>query len=94
MAKKKICIDAGHYGKYNRSPVVPEYYESDMVWKLHLMQKEILEGYGFEVILTRNNQAADRGLYDRGYAAKGWAPPPDSSPAARKPAKKIWLPLP
>ena len=19
---KKICIDAGHYGKYNRSPVV------------------------------------------------------------------------
>ena len=71
MAKKKICIDAGHYGKYNRSPVVPEYYESDMVWKLHLMQKEILEGYGFEVILTRDNQATDRGLYDRGYAAKG-----------------------
>ena len=71
MAKKKICIDAGHCGKYNRSPVVPEYYESDMVWKLHLMQKEILEGYGFEVILTRGNQATDRGLYDRGYAAKG-----------------------
>ena len=71
MATKKICIDAGHYGKYNRSPVVPEYYESDMVWKLHLMQKEILEGYGFEVILTRGNQATDRGLYDRGYAAKG-----------------------
>ena len=68
---KKICIDAGHYGNYNRSPVVPEYYESDMVWKLHLMQKEILEGYGFEVILTRGNQATDRGLYDRGYAAKG-----------------------
>ncbi len=68
---KKICIDAGHYGKYNRSPVVPEYYESDMVWKLHMMQKEILESYGFEVILTRSNQATDRGLYDRGYAAKG-----------------------
>ena len=50
MAKKKICIDAGHYGKYNRSPVVPEYYESDMVWKLHLMQKEILEGYGLSLI--------------------------------------------
>ena len=71
MEKKKICIDAGHYGKYNRSPVVPEYYESDMVWKLHLMQKEILEGYGFEVILTRGSQAADRELYSRGYAAKG-----------------------
>ena len=71
MEKKKICIDAGHYGKYNRSPVVPDYYESDMAWKLHLMQKEILESYGFEVILTRNSQDADRGLYDRGYAAKG-----------------------
>lgn len=71
MEKKKICIDAGHYAKYNRSPVVPEYYESDMTWKLHLMQKEILEGYGFEVILTRSSQAADRVLYDRGYSAKG-----------------------
>lgn len=71
MTKKKICIDAGHYGKYNRSTVIPEYYESDMVWKLHLLQKEILEGYGFEVVLTRNKQAADRALYDRGYAAKG-----------------------
>lgn len=71
MEKKKICLDAGHYGKYNRSPVVPEYYESDMVWKLHLMQKEILEGYGFEVILTRTSQATDREVYDRGRAAKG-----------------------
>lgn len=68
---KRICIDAGHYSRYNRSPVVPDYYESDMVWKLHLMQKEILERYGFEVILTRSRQAEDRALYDRGYAAKG-----------------------
>ena len=36
-----------------------------------MMQKEILESYGFEVILTRSNQATDRGLYDRGYASKG-----------------------
>ncbi len=71
MAKKKICIDAGHYGKYNRSPVEAEYFESDAMWKLHLMQKEILEGYGFEVILTRESQGADRDLYDRGHAAKG-----------------------
>ena len=71
MGKMKVCIDAGHYGKYNRSPVVPEYYESDMTWKLHLMFKELLEGYGFEVILTRDGQAADRAVYDRGYAAKG-----------------------
>ncbi len=71
MEKKRICIDAGHYGKYNRSPVVPSYYESDMVWKLHLMQKEILEGYGFEVILTRAKQGTDKKLYNRGLAAKG-----------------------
>lgn len=71
MEKKRICIDAGHYGKYNRSPVVPAYYESDMVWKLHLMQKEILEGYGFEVVLTRAKQGTDKKLYNRGLAAKG-----------------------
>lgn len=69
----KICLDAGHYGKYNRSPVVPEYYESDMVWKLHMMQKEILESYGFEVVTTRENQATDRALSDRGRASAGCA---------------------
>ena len=52
----KICIDAGHYGKYNRSPAIPEYYESDMTWKLHLKLKEHLESYNIEVITTRKNQ--------------------------------------
>ena len=46
MSTKRICLDAGHYGKYNRSPVVKEYYESDMNWKLHLLLKKYLEGYG------------------------------------------------
>lgn len=69
----KICLDAGHAGKYNRSPVAPEYYESDMVWKLHLMQKEALERYGFEVITTRQDQNTDRDLYGRGMASKGCA---------------------
>ena len=47
MAKKiKICIDAGHYGNYNPSPVVVGYYEAQMVWKLHLLQKQYLEAYG------------------------------------------------
>ena len=39
----KICIDAGHYGRYNRSPAVSGYYESDMTWKLHLLQKKYLD---------------------------------------------------
>lgn len=69
----KICLDAGHYGKYNRSPANPAYYESDMAWKLHLLQKKYLEAYGFEVILTRTCQEKDRALTDRGRAAKGCA---------------------
>ncbi len=67
----KICLDAGHYGKYNRSPAVPAYYESDMNWKLHLMLKEALEKWGFEVITTRPEQEKDLDLYSRGMTAKG-----------------------
>lgn len=68
---KKICLDAGHYGKYNRSPVVPAYYESDMNWKLHLLLKKELESYGFEVITTRASQDKDLALETRGKASKG-----------------------
>lgn len=71
MSKVKICLDAGHYGKYNRSAAVPEYYESDMAWKLHLKLKAALEGYGIEVITTRANQNTDRELTARGRAAAG-----------------------
>ena len=67
----RICLDAGHYGKYNRSPVDAQYYESDAMWKLHLMQKKYLEEYGAEVVLTRKEQADDRGLYERGAASAG-----------------------
>lgn len=67
----KICLDAGHYGKYNRSPVVKTYYESEMVWKLHLLLKKYLEQHGFEVVQTRSDQAVDMGLVARGNAAKG-----------------------
>lgn len=71
MAKLKICLDAGHYGKYNRSPAVSSYYESDMSWKLHLLLKKYLEEYGVEVITTRANQANDLPLETRGYTARG-----------------------
>lgn len=69
----KICIDAGHYGKYNQSPADSRYYESDFTWKLHLLQKKYLEEYGIEVITTRSDQSSDRGLYSRGAASKGCA---------------------
>lgn len=67
----KICVDAGHYGKYNQSPAVKSYYESDMAWKLHLLLKKYLEQYGFAVVTTRAEQAADMELTARGRKAKG-----------------------
>lgn len=67
----KICLDAGHYGKYNRSKVVPEYYESDMNWKLHLKLKAELEKYGIDVITTRKEQNKDLALETRGKMSKG-----------------------
>lgn len=69
--KMRICLDAGHYGKYNQSPCDKAYYESDMVWKLHLLQKKYLEGYGAEVITTRPNQRDDLELYSRGVKSAG-----------------------
>ena len=67
----KVCIDAGHYGKYNRSPGIPEYYESEIMWKLHLLQKKYLEALGIEVVTTRSNPAKDLALQARGKKAKG-----------------------
>ncbi len=73
MEKKIVCIDAGHYGKYNRCPGNKNYYESNMAWKLHLLQKKYLEQLGIGVITTRPAQAEDLGLTARGKASKGCA---------------------
>ena len=67
----KVCLDAGHYGKYNRSPGVPEYYESEMTWKLHLLLKKHLEARGIDVITTRSDQEKDLALLSRGKKSKG-----------------------
>lgn len=68
---KRITLDAGHYGNYNRSPVKKTYYESRMNWSLHLKLKAALEKYGFEVVTTRSDVEKDRALVERGKAAKG-----------------------
>ena len=65
-----VCLDAGHYGKYNRSPVVADYYESDMNWKLQNLLKEELEKYGIQVKTTRADKAKDLALESRGKASK------------------------
>lgn len=67
----KICIDAGHYGNYNQSPVNKAYYESQMVWKLHNYLKAELEQFGVTIITTRSDQTKDLGLTSRGKKAKG-----------------------
>ena len=71
LESKVICIDAGHYGKYNRCPAIPEYYESDMAWKLHILLKNYLEALGATVIVTRPNQSVDKALKARGMTAEG-----------------------
>lgn len=65
-----VCLDAGHCGKYNQSPVVKSYYESEMNWKLHLLLKAALEKYGIKVITTRANKDKDLDLEARGKASK------------------------
>ena len=67
----KICLDAGHYKKYNQSPAVKTYYEAEMNWKLHNLLKKELEAYGIEVIQTRQDQKKDLSETKRGKAAAG-----------------------
>ena len=67
----KVCIDSGHYAKYNRSPGIPEYYESEAMWKLHLLLKNYLEAMGIEVVTTRSNKSKDLALQTRGKKAAG-----------------------
>ena len=71
MSNIKICLDAGHAGKENRSPVMPEFYESDFNWKLHLKLKNELEAYGIQVITTRASQDEVLGTKSRGRKAEG-----------------------
>lgn len=70
-AKPIVCLDAGHYGKYNRSPVVPAYYESVMNWALHNYLARELEARGIQVKKTRASQAKDLALSARGKASAG-----------------------
>jgi len=67
----KIMIDPGHYGYSNRSPVVPEYYESKRMWVLSHYLAEELSVYGFEVFMTRDDENIDVPVVARGEKAKG-----------------------
>ena len=69
--KFKVCIDPGHHGRYNRCPGIPEYYESEVMWKLSMLQKDIFEKLGVEVIMTRTDPNKDLALKDRGMTSAG-----------------------
>lgn len=71
MSKPVVCIDAGHYARYNRCPNNANYYESIVMWELHLLQKKYLEQLGIKVITTRSNQEKDLSLMERGKKSKG-----------------------
>ena len=69
----RIMLDPGHAGSYfNASPVVEGYYESNMTWSFAHKLKAALEGYGFEVGLTRHTKDEDPELTERGRRAAGY----------------------
>lgn len=67
----KVCLDAGHFGYYNRSPFNSKYWESQRMWLLQEYLADELEAKGIDVIKTRTNQAADLALTARGKKAAG-----------------------
>lgn len=72
MAKKRIMLDPGHYGSKYNAGAVAGYYESAIVWKLTMFEKEYLEAMGIEVGLTKNNINDNPELTYRGQKAEGY----------------------
>ena len=72
MAKKRICLDPGHYGSKYNAGVVSGYYESATVWKLTQYEKEYLEQMGIEVLVTRKDINENPDLTARGKMAVGY----------------------
>lgn len=74
----KILIDAGHYSGYNRSSVVPTYFEGDQMWKLQQYLVKALKEYGFTVGSTKTSingypkTSGKDDVYKRGQMAKGY----------------------
>jgi N-acetylmuramoyl-L-alanine amidase len=68
----KILLDAGHYGKYNQSPQVKEYYEAERMWVLCRLLQMQLEKRGHLVHTTRDDQKKDLAVVERGKKAQGY----------------------
>ena len=72
LKKMKVMLDAGHYGRRNQSPVLPESYDSIAMWRLCELLAEELESYGIEVGKTRTEQGRDLAVTTRGRMAYGY----------------------
>ena len=66
----KICLDAGHFGKYNQSPVLPDYHESQRMWVLCEKLAKALREMGIEVTRTRRDPEKDLPLVKRGQKSR------------------------
>ena len=68
MSKKiLVVIDPGHKPNANRG-AAPGYYEGNKMFTFSEYEKEALESYGIDVIMTRT-YAENPALYDRGQVA-------------------------
>lgn len=66
-----VTLDAGHYAKYNHSPVTKGYYESERMWLLSQKLGTALTSLGCRVKYTRSDQTKDLEVYKRGKLSKG-----------------------
>lgn len=75
MANKpvKLLLDPGHnYATYNRSPVVPAYYEGARMWQLYQFLRPALERRGFIVGCTKTKCDQTVSVTKRGAMARGY----------------------
>lgn len=66
-----VTLDAGHYGRMNRSPVNKDYYESERMWVLSQYLRRELESLGCRVRMTRAEQDKDLAVCKRGKRSEG-----------------------
>lgn len=68
MGKKVLVVlDPGHYPSYNKG-VAPGYYEGDKMYDFSEYERDALNRYGIDVIITRG-RSNDLALYERGQVA-------------------------
>ncbi len=66
-----VCLDPGHdKAKYNRSKVVPAYYEGQRMWDLCCLLKPRLEALGIAVTVTKSKADQAVSLSTRGKKSK------------------------